>query len=163
MRRLGGWERLWIILYVLWLAGVLVVVASERGSINESVSLQQVRSYRFWNWHITETSQNPVWDKAAKENDVKTWNEVLLTAEFRNLDAKEKEQAREQYWREVVLPQIKADEQRQLRKQFDLETRKHVPLVLRPNVLKIGALIFLPVILVFVIGWVRDGFKKNNA
>ncbi len=167
MQRLGGWGRLWIALSVLWSVGVLIGVVSERDPINESVHLEQVRSYRFWNWRITPSSQNTVWDKAAKEKDVSTWNEVLLNEEFQNLNPKEKEEAREQYWREVVLPQVKADEQKQLQKQFDVETRKNVPLVLRPNVLKISVLILLPIVFVFMvgwgIGWVRDGFKKSSA
>jgi hypothetical protein len=51
-----------------------------------------------------------------------TWQEVSESGDFKSLSAAEQAQAREQYWREVVEPQVPAEMRTEARKQFDADT-----------------------------------------
>lgn len=51
-----------------------------------------------------------------------TWEEVTSRSEFKALSAAEQAQAREQYWREVVEPQVPAEQRSEARRQFDSDT-----------------------------------------
>lgn len=51
-----------------------------------------------------------------------TWQEVSERGDFKSLSAAEQAQAREQYWREVVEPQVPAEQRTEARRQFDADT-----------------------------------------
>lgn len=51
-----------------------------------------------------------------------TWNEVLQHPSFQNLTSDQREAARNQYFRDVVAPQIPTEHLQQARAQFDADT-----------------------------------------
>lgn len=58
------------------------------------------------------------WDDLAKNAGFKTWSEVKQKPEFQALPEKEKRAAKEQYWREVLKPQVRNDFREEAHSQF---------------------------------------------
>ena len=58
------------------------------------------------------------WDDLAKKTGGKTWSEVKQNPEFQALPDREKRAAKEQYWREVLKPQVRNDFREEAHDQF---------------------------------------------
>jgi len=60
---------------------------------------------------------------------MKTWTEVAATPEFQALPYEQKEAARNQYFQEVVMPQVPTGDMASVRQQFDADTAIKAPTV----------------------------------
>lgn len=49
------------------------------------------------------------WEDLAKKTGFKTWSEVKQKPEFQKLSAEDQHAAKEQYWNEVLKPQVRSD------------------------------------------------------
>ena len=49
------------------------------------------------------------WGELSRKTGFKTWTEVKMGAEDRQLSKEEQRQAKEQYWAEVLKPQVRSD------------------------------------------------------
>ena len=49
------------------------------------------------------------WDELSRKTGFKPWTEVKKTAEFLKLSKEEQQQAKDQYWSEVLKPQVRTD------------------------------------------------------
>ncbi len=49
------------------------------------------------------------WDELAKKTGFKVWSDVKQKPEFQKLSKEEQRAAKEQYWNEVLKPQVRSD------------------------------------------------------
>lgn len=64
---------------------------------------------------------------------MKPWNEVVANEEFRSLNEAEREEARQQYFNEVIAPQVPEGETAAVWGEFDLDTRDSLALTELPE------------------------------
>jgi len=111
---------------------------------NTPVTLQHDKAHVFWTIRVGNDVSS-VWDNAAKIKQVKTWGQVTSSKSFKRLNPVEKNRVHEQYWKEVVLPQI-----------------------LHPNIVNIiGCIFIIPAIFLYLIScvwnYVQERLKRDES
>ena len=158
MRKLGGWWRLWIALTAIWMVIVGVFATTEFTRQRDSRALQQDAAIKDASMHCrgrvfgrnVDLSADPSariellsvglrlirppnpfdqFDDADFENLPRdTWAQVVRKSEFKALSSQEREQAREQYFRQEVATRLgDAETIRSAKTAFDTVYENYTP------------------------------------
>jgi hypothetical protein len=116
MKRLGGWWRLWFAISGLWVVlaigiGMTIIISTQSAADRMKFSVEL----------------------ACPAPIPKPWKDVIASQEFRQLAPDQQEAARQQYFREVVAPQLSNPEQiAEAKAQFDAQYGQQVPTIPPP-------------------------------
>jgi hypothetical protein len=114
MRRIGGWWRLWIAISGLWVViavgiGITIIVSAESAADRMKFSVELA-------------CPAP-----------KAWKDVIASPTFRQLAPAQQEDARQQYFHEVVAPQLNNPKEiAEAKAQFDAQYGRQVPTISPP-------------------------------